>query len=99
MRGFVLGFALALTLALGVAVADGPSGTPAPTPAPLYFTNTLLGPWGDANCDGALTSADALAILQALDGLQSSTANPWPGCGIGREYRVTIHQMLQDPIH
>lgn len=50
----------------------GPTPTPTATPSPTPTPTPLPPPFGDADCDGEVTSVDALLILRRVAGLDRS---------------------------
>ena len=74
---------LAVGLGIGVLMGATVQGSAAPG-------ETTTGPLGDATCDGAITPADALAILQTISGLPVIVSQRWPGCGVGLTWTGTV---------
>lgn len=67
-------------------------------PTPIA-ENVNVGPLGDADCDGMITSRDALAILGALSEMDLRVESPWPSCGIGLTVTGDIYGVHYQPIH
>ena len=82
---------------------SGDAETPAPTPvATPAQTRVIIGPLGDANCDGIINAAaDALALLQAVGGLPPATVSPWrpDDCAIGEIWSADTYWHGYDPIN
>jgi hypothetical protein len=69
-------------------------GYAAPSTPPTAY-NVEIGPHGDANCDGKIDDADALALLRYVAGLPATNTHPWPSCAIGVSWRVDVYDVMQ----